>query len=111
MEALVNLKWWCFNQNNSGGDFDEDDNVAHHLYVQAVDVAHAVARAEKITENQSYSCPCCGDRWSFWYADEDDGYDTPMNYGKPPEATDMWMARPNRFHYLDGRVTKLYENT
>lgn len=106
---IEKLKWWCFSQNNSGGSFDEDENVAHYLYIQAANVEQAIAKAEEVTANQSGSCPCCGDRWSFWYKSESDGTEHPMNYGRPPFKYDMWMDEPNRFHWYDGRVTKVYE--
>lgn len=60
-------KWFCFEQNNSGGVFDK--HMGYAIYVEAATSAEANARAESFgvyfdgVRNGS-DCPCCGDRWS-----------------------------------------------
>jgi hypothetical protein len=36
------MKFYMFDQNNSGGEFDVDENVAHHVVIEARDENHAV---------------------------------------------------------------------
>jgi len=99
----VDLKWYCFSQNNSGGRFVHDDNVDEYVLIQDTSAARAVARAEQFCDNTD-SCPCCGDRWSFWLSD-DDGNDEPTIYSTP-----IWKMQPSHFrnaaklHYFDGTV-------
>jgi hypothetical protein len=71
------LKWFAFHQNNSGGEFVVEENVSEYVFVQAATAAEAIAVAERFCDN-SDSCPCCGDRWSFWFIDDSDGADSPM---------------------------------
>ena len=68
MERIIQTKFYEFSQNNSGGHFDVDENVCHRVIIEAMDEKHAVALFEPMIENQSGSCPCCGDRWSPEYA-------------------------------------------
>ena len=70
MERTIQTKFYEFTQTNSGGYFDVDENVCHRVIIEAMDKKHTVALFEPMIENQSGSCPCCGDRWSPEYADE-----------------------------------------
>lgn len=103
MDEVTQLKWFHFNQNNSGGSFVVDENVSHHVFIQAANAADAIAVGEKFFDN-SDSCECCGDRWSYFMRDED-GEPTPLVYDKPlDQHKDFWMADWGRLHYYDGRV-------
>jgi len=61
-------KYFEFRQNNSGGHFISDDNVAHSVVIEAENYDEAVDKALDIgiyfdgVEND-IDCPCCGDRW------------------------------------------------
>lgn len=100
------LKWFEFSQNNSGGYFVTDDKTSEWVFIQAADADEAIRRAEKFLDN-SDSCECCGDRWSFWVRDED-GTDTPMIYGKPAaEHGSFWTEDFGRLHYANGRIEVL----
>ncbi len=100
----MKLKWFAFDQNNSGGRFVHDDNVAECVFIQDVTAKRAVSRAEEFCDN-SDSCPCCGDRWSIYVVCDDDGTDEPSMYDKT-----IWAVEPNRhrkqakLHYFDGTV-------
>ncbi len=100
----VQTKFFTVGQNNSGGifDHDHDKGVGYKICVEAVDETHAKARLREIIESYpaSYDCPCCGDRWSLWF-DDDDGTEEPEAYGKP--LTGGW-GTPAYVHYLDGRI-------
>lgn len=97
----VDLKWFCFRQNNSGGYFVTDENCAPVVFIQARNADEAIAIGERFMDN-SNSCPCCGDRWSFWVED-DDGFDTPHMYGEPfiPKSP---FREEARLHHFDGRI-------
>jgi hypothetical protein len=95
------MKWYTFSQNNSGGYFVDDDNVCEIVSIQARNAESAVRFARHIMDN-SDSCPCCGDRWSF-YMDESDGYDVPTVYGRPLVGyRDFAFRRKVILHYASG---------
>ena len=103
--------FYCFSQNNSGGGFDIDDNVAHFVIIEADSAFAANDRAESIgiyfdgceTGND---CPCCGDRWTDKWSD-DSGDEAPVIYGTPvAEHKNMWVdqGKPYAYvYYADGR--------
>lgn len=96
------MKWFTFSQNNSGGYFDEDDNVCEIVSIQAETAKDAVRFAKRIMDN-SNSCDCCGSRWSF-YMREDDGYDVPSLYGDPLVGSKASFFRTKAIlHYADGK--------
>lgn len=89
----METKFYEFNQNNSGGHFDVDDNVCHRVIIEAKDEHHALELFEPMIEYQSGSCPCCGERW-YLSADEvkldewkEKGYPVGVysHYDKPEE--------------------------
>ncbi|HEX7646338.1 MAG TPA: hypothetical protein VF450_02885 [Noviherbaspirillum sp.] len=100
-----------FSQNNSGGHFDEDANVSHHVIIEAESAAHANERAEECGLyfdgcDAGIDCSCCGDRWDRLCGDES-GDAEPKIYRVP--AREYVVARhckngSVRVHYLDGRV-------
>lgn len=100
----VDLKWYCFSQNNSGGHFVTDANVAPVVFIQARSHEEAIAKAETFMDN-SDSCRCCGDRWSFWL-DKDDGYDVPTMYGEPFNPSLPYRDEA-RLHHFDGSITTI----
>jgi len=107
------MKFYTFNQNNSGGSFDFDKNsgITHYVIIEAASKDDAIAKAERIGLywdgcETGQDCDCCGDRWST-YCDE---YDSPAIYGVPVEDAILekdsllWM-KPNPeacIHYADG---------
>ena len=77
--------FYIYDQNNSGGGFDRDDDVACTVIIEADSAEEADARAEDVgiyfdgTDDDGPDCPCCGDRWSRAWGD---GKDTPQIHGK-----------------------------
>lgn len=64
------MKYYHFNQNNSGGSFviNKEQGIAHEVYVQANSSGEAniIAINKGIYFNgcsDGSDCPCCGDRW------------------------------------------------
>lgn len=65
------MKWFKFDQNNSGGYFDVDDKVCHRLFIEAESFDDAVKKAEELGcywdgVDKGVDCSCCGDRWDKW---------------------------------------------
>lgn len=88
---MINLKWFTYDQNNSGGvfDFDAGRGISAKVIVQARDAREANYRAQRIGLyfDGSGDCSCCGDRWSEQYGE---GFETPMIHrGVDIEA---WLA-------------------
>lgn len=70
------MKFYQFNQNNSGGSFDVDNKVCHRLFIQADNVDEAAEIAESIGVyfngvDEGMDCECCGDRWYRPWSDDD----------------------------------------
>lgn len=79
MKREVNTKFYTFQQNNSGGDFHINEDIAEVVIIEALNNSDANFKAKKLGMNNSDSCPCCGDRWS-WQGDwtsEDEGSEEP----------------------------------
>lgn len=103
--------FYTFIQNNSGGFFDADDDVAPYVIIEAGSAKKANARAmdKGIYFNgvsKGMDCPCCGDRW--YTVDMVDATDEPEIYGsKSFEHCSRWVEGHNIIiHYLDGRVER-----
>lgn len=82
LNSTAGLKWFVFDQNNSGGYYIENDVVGSKLFVQAPSAEEASNIAAELTEPYSEFCECCGERW-YLYNAESDGYNVPTVYDKP----------------------------
>jgi hypothetical protein len=83
------LKWYEYNQNNSGGYFVEP---AQRVWVQGVDANDIVRRFESLDIDESF-CDCCGLRWHHPFGD-DDLTDEPEYYGEKLSAL---TEKPRQF--------------
>lgn len=105
MNNVTALKWFHYDQNNSGGYFIIDDEVAEDVFIQAPSAAEAEERANALFDGCSEYCECCGPRWSTGYVSDKDGTDVPMRYGTPiTEETASAYRNQARLHYYDGRI-------
>lgn len=113
--------WYRYNQNNSGGTFDEDENLCQEIFIEAADAEEANAKAQTLgvyfdgceTERD---CPCCGDRWYRAYAPETFPlkWDNDTSFASIEEYADFltnglawriqWTSVSVRLFYADGRV-------
>jgi hypothetical protein len=103
MKREIKTKFYEFDQNNSGGTFDVDENVCHRVIIEAMDENHARSIFEPMIVNQSSSCSCCGDRWSSYSPDEinlekhkADGYTVGV-YSHYKDAEQRWFALYGEF--------------
>jgi hypothetical protein len=103
-------KFFHFSQNNPGGSFDINETVAHHVIIEAYDALDANTRAMEIGIyfngcDTGADCSCCGDRWSEQWR-EDNGDDTPLIYGDPPETYEDYFTKEGQpvchIYRLDG---------
>lgn len=102
------LRWYTFTQNNSGGFFDRDEDLAEVVCIQATSDDEATRKAEKLMFHSNLnSCECCGDRWNWGYFDAAPN-DTPMLYGQPLLEYDSSYPAgyEYRLHHFDGRIEK-----
>jgi hypothetical protein len=106
----MTTKFFTYHQNNSGGWFMTNDNVAHYVIIEAPDAETADALAENVGIYfngcaTGADCDCCGDRWSSAYYQN--GYDEPLIYSEHPEDYhDVWTKPGQPYchvYYLDGR--------
>jgi hypothetical protein len=98
----MKLFWYHARQNNTGGRFVVNDEVAEDVFFQAPRVGIAEAMANEFLDSLG-SCQCCGDRWNGL---DDDAYETPTKYGAPYKPRDSEYATEARLHYLNGRIVK-----
>ena len=101
-------KFYEFNQNNSGGFFDVDKNVCHTVIIEADNEKEALSIFEPMIENQSYSCPCCGDRWSL-YEPKEINLDKFKNKGYTASVYNHYQEPEKRWNKLFGEFPKLEE--
>lgn len=87
------MKFYTFNQNNSGGsfDFDEEKGITHFVIIEAesADAANEIAESKGVYFNgcdDGLDCDCCGDRW--WPVSDRDGETRPEIYGQHPYTYD-----------------------
>ena len=64
----TDTRFWHFRQNNSGGQWDVDDKVGHHVFVEAENEEQVKGLARKLGIyfdgcSTGRDCSCCGDRW------------------------------------------------
>ena len=109
----MNRKFFTYMQNNSGGSFEIDDDVAKVVVIEAVNAVTANDTAVNVVGiyfdgcDKGIDCECCGDRWNPMY-DDYDGTDTPTVYGQPlNEYKDMWSKYAVVWSYDDnGQLVK-----
>lgn len=102
--------FYLYDQNNSGGGFDVNDDVTYNVIIEADSADEADRKAEDVgiyfdgTDDGGPDCPCCGDRWSRAWSNEGD--ERPEIYGKPVEEHDEYWAKDDEpwayVYYKDG---------
>lgn len=111
--------FYCFDQNNSGGSFDTDNNLAQFVIVEARNADEAIERAENLGiyfngAEDNMDCPCCGDRW--YPVDDSDGDVEPLLRGEHPAAYRPILTAEGEVycyvHYLNNVVEehRFYRN-
>ena len=105
----VPLKWFHFDQNNSGGYFLVNEDVAEDVYIQAENAEHAQDRARAIFFPYREFCECCGERWTIDYIRDEDGYDVPTKYDVDiDEIVAEHFSKQARLHHLDGNIETVF---
>ena len=99
------MKYYCFTQNNSGGDFEyfPEKGISEYVIIEALDSISANNKAIEIGIyfdgcQSGIDCDCCGDRW--YEVEESDGKEVPSIYGKALESDSF--TENCYVHYLDG---------
>ena len=101
--------FFTYNQNHSGGYFVEDleAGICESVIIEAGNADEAGVKLGRIGESVSgfnNYCPCCGERWSTDWMDDDDGTETPEIYGESVSLLKKASFRTQCFiHYEDGR--------
>lgn len=94
--------FYTLSQNNSGGDWIENDEVRQEVIVEADSYDEARDKLREITEDHSEYCDCCGERWWFYSIDENE---TPCVNGKSlyDEKHKEYYSGHYIIYYKDGR--------
>jgi hypothetical protein len=103
--------FYTFIQNNSGGDFVINDDVAQYVIIEADNANQANEIALKVGiyfdgTCGGPDCPCCGDRWSS--VSERDTSESPSIYGDNPTNDEFWTSKYHKeklaiIYYKDGK--------
>lgn len=75
--ATSQTYFYVFSQNNSGGYFVKDENVAPEIIIEATEEVLAMARLDEIlSQKPEYTnfCPCCGTRYDSFDVDENHSF-------------------------------------
>lgn len=121
---MTALKFWHFDQNNSGGIFDYDPGagISHHLLIEAATEQEAKDYFRDIVSSYtaSYDCNCCGDRWSAYtyesFTTAQEWLDKHVSSGWAHKwMTSKRTGNPISYeafaHYADGRIEGLWPDT
>jgi len=115
------MKFFTYNQNNSGGDFwyDEKRGISTFVIIEAESASKADARAEEIGlywdgVGSGTDCDCCGDRWHPKYDGGGDAipsvYGVPVHFLTVKNELSRWQSGYECFvHYADGRIIGFYK--
>ena len=97
--------FYTLDQNNSGGYFEEDDDdgICELVVIEADSLEQFKDKAEELLSGYRNYCPCCGERWSDEWMDEDDGHEVPSLYGEPLDQKSLFRDR-YFVHYLNGEI-------
>jgi hypothetical protein len=101
------MRFFKFNQNNSGGKFTVNKTICHLLIIEAEnpDAANSKAEALGCYFDGAGDCRCCGDRWSsVWSGDK--GLEFPLTYGHLSEAEATAISKRNKIRSRKTRKTK-----
>jgi len=107
--------FFTYRQNNTGGIFHVNDNIAHFVIIEAESEEASDIKAKNIGLyfDGFNDCECCGARWvSMRYCGES-GTTKPSAYGK--SIKDFLLEKNSsvyeaRIHYKNGKVEKLPDN-
>lgn len=114
------MVFYTYDQNNSGGGFDEDAGagLTHRVIVEANDTYEADLIAQSIgiyfDENYDIDCECCGTRWDSAWGEGDPvpsifGQDVSTGIYSSPWPS--WTTVEAYIHYKDGRVVPVIAQT
>lgn len=107
------MEWFEWDQNNSGGVFDETRTLCHKVFIQAGDLGEAEMKAFALGIYydgvfNEIDCECCGDRWG------------PPDIVREPHSKDIeayaqylaneygWTIPDARLYYADGTVKEIF---
>ena len=99
--------FYTIDQNNSGGYFIRNEYVDEFVIVEANTPYEAVYKLNKIVEDYSEYCECCGERWSYDVDDFNSVSEQPTLYNKPIKDYRSWWDGSVIIYYLDGRKEKV----
>lgn len=105
----MSKKFYTIDQNNSGGYYIKNDDVDYYVSVQADSPYEAERLLERVVEDHSEYCECCGTRWSTYLSEEGD---TPTMYGTPltelKDQDTFWLEEKVAIiYYADGTKERL----
>ena len=105
-------RFFNFNQNNTGGSFDEDEDLDTEVIIEAYDPEDVNNRAREIGIyfdgcSDGRDCGCCGDRW-YPVSDNDKGTKKPEIYSK--DITKLYKGSYREsciVYYVNGKKKKV----
>jgi hypothetical protein len=107
------MKWFQFDQNNSGGSFVVDDKLCHRLFIEAKSegIANAIAEDMGVYFNgvrDGYDCDCCGDRWYRGEEIDLSSTKTVEEYAQELANQYGWTSPDARIFYDNGATVHIF---
>ena len=97
-----------FNQNNSGGWFEENDKLFARLFIEADSEREAISKAEDLGcywngVSQGIDCSCCGDRWRKPY----DAEEFPIEMeASDYSSLEKWNKKYRKYNVIEEPIEK-----
>ena len=106
--------FYLYNQNNSGGSFTQNGDLAHRVVIEAPSIGMANDKAEEIGiyfdgVESGYDCACCGDRWHSPDELSDHDKQDMLAYVQGLADRYGWTSPDCIVHYLDGTKGYVYK--
>lgn len=95
------MKWYSWDQNNSGGYYIESDNFGHIVNIEAECQEDAIKHMKKLGAFELQWCECCGERFDIAPKGPLDSPRIP--YWEHSYEDDEFSVN----HHADGRVIKV----
>lgn len=104
------MSFYTFYQNNVGGEYIVNEDIACFVIVEAKNAEEAESKIRDITEDYDDYCDCCGSRWNLDVF-ENMANDEPMAYGVNVRERKVYQGFSDNktiIYYSNGTKEKLW---
>lgn len=100
--------FYTFRQNNSGGYIIRNEIVDIYVIIEGRSANEIKRKANKLFEDYSQYCECCGKRWDYWFDDLDLDTEPRIDNKSAKEYKSDYSGEKNIIiHYDNGRIESI----